>query len=85
MSLRSWVLRQLSRGSAPALDPDELVEVEDLPIHMGPMAETVLRREGIDATCTETYDIVTRTLSRVRIMVARRDAARAAQLLAALH
>jgi len=52
---------------------------------MGPLAETVLRREGIDATCTETFDIVTRTRSRVLITVARRDAARAAQLLTALH
>ena len=85
MSLRSWVLRQLSRGSAPPLDPDEFIEVEDLPIHMGPLAETVLRREGIDATCTETFDIVTRTRSRVLITVARRDAARAAQLLTSLH
>ena len=85
MSLRSWVLRQLSRGNAPPLDPDEFVEVEDLPIHMGPMAETVLRRDGIDATCTETYDIATRTRTRVRIAVARRDAARAAPLVTALH
>jgi hypothetical protein len=85
MSLRCWVLGKLSRGSAPPLDPDELVEVETVPFHMAPMAEMVLREEGIEPTCVETYDIVTRTLSRVQITVPRRELARATQLLATLR
>ena len=85
MSLRSWFFNLLTKGTAPPLDPDEFVEVETVPSYMGPLVETILRDNGIEPRCEDTYNIVTRTLSNVRVLVTRRDFERAAEVLTELR
>jgi hypothetical protein len=85
MSPRRWPFSWLTKGSAPPLDPDEYIEVETVPSFMGPLAETVLRDNDIEPLCEDTYNIVTRTLSEVRVLVPRRDFDRATQVLASLR
>ena len=76
MSLREMVLKLLNRGDQSA-DPNESVEVGLVPIGAGPMAVATLRREGFDATGSETFNIVSNVLSDYRILVPRREAERA--------
>ena len=85
MSPRRWALNWLTKGTAPPVDPDEYIEVETVPSYMGPLVETVLRDNDIEPRCEDTYNIVTRTLSEVRVLVPRRDFVRATEVLTALR
>ncbi|TML13549.1 MAG: hypothetical protein E6G39_09895 [Actinobacteria bacterium] len=85
MSPRRWVLKWLMKGSAEPVDPDEFIEVEIVPSYMGPLVETVLRDNDIEPRCEDTYNIVTRALSDVRVLVSRRDFVQATELLTALR
>jgi hypothetical protein len=77
MGLRQRILRFLHAGTPVDHDPDALVEVADVPLTQGPMLLSRLESEGIDATGIESFDIVTNTRSRMRIMVRHADLARA--------
>jgi hypothetical protein len=70
----------LSRGEAPELDPNELVEVETVPAANGPMTVETLRSAGIDAIPFEAFDSVTAVHS-AQIKVPRRQLGEAAKLL----
>lgn len=78
MGLRSTLYRLLSYGSVPDRDPDEMVELVTLRLSDGPLLVADLADHDITAMALETNNVVTRTLSDVRILV------RAADLEAAL-
>jgi hypothetical protein len=73
MGLRQRFLRLLQAGSPVDHDPDALVEVADVPLTRGPLLLSRLESEGIDATGIESFDVVTNTRSRMRIMVRHAD------------
>ena len=83
MSVRDAVYRLLSRRGPPP-DPDEMVEVALVPISSGPMTVATLRDEGFEAIGNETFNIATNVLSDYRILVPRREAARATARLQAI-
>jgi hypothetical protein len=57
-----------------------LVEVDVVPLAEGPIYVSGLEREGIDAIGIESYDVVTGTRTRVRIMVRQFDIAAAREI-----
>jgi len=77
MGLRERILRLLHAGSPVDHDPDALVEAADVPLIQGPLLLSRLESEGIDATGIESFDVVTNTRSRMRIMVRHADLAAA--------
>jgi len=77
MGLRERILRFLHAGSPVDPDPDALVEAADVPLVQGPLLLSRLESEGIDATGIESFDVVTNTRSRMRIMVRHADLAAA--------
>ena len=74
---RERILRFLHAGSPVDADPDALVEAADVPLVQGPLLLSRLESEGIDATGIESFDVVTNTRSRMRIMVRHADLAAA--------
>lgn len=84
MGLRTKLVELLSRGEAPERDPDELVELQTVGSHNGPMTVETLRSAGIDAIPLPSYDAALGR-SEMRIMVPRRQLGDAAALLDALR
>jgi hypothetical protein len=82
MGLRAWLIDLLSRGEMPELDPDEVVEVDNVPLADGPLTIAALRDAGVDATMVEAFHAPTASTTRARIMVRRRDADAALAILA---
>ena len=80
--LGRWFVRLLSAGEVGEPDPEAQVEVADVPIGSGPMLIAALERSGIIADGIESFDVVTETRSRMRIMVRRRDAEPASRVVA---
>ena len=74
MGLRTWLVDLLSRGEMREPDPDEIVEVDNVPLSEGPLTIVALREAGIDATMVEAFHAPTASTTRARIMVRRRDA-----------
>jgi hypothetical protein len=70
----------LARGDAPDLDPDAPVEVAEVPLHDGPRLLAAVQAGGVDAVGIESFDVVTETRTRMRIMVPRSQLAVARQL-----
>jgi uncharacterized protein with von Willebrand factor type A (vWA) domain len=70
----------LSRGEAPELDPDELVVLETVPGHNGPMMVEALRDAGIEAVAVEAFDAVT-ARHAVQMKVPRRQVREATEVL----
>ena len=81
MGLRQRIVDLLSKGEAPETDPDELVDVGTVPVAEGPLTIEALRDAGIDATMAEEFSAPT-AITRTRIMVRRREAAAASEILA---
>jgi hypothetical protein len=81
MRLTRWVTDLLSRGDEPEHDPDELVDVGTVVFAEGPLTVEALRDAGIEATMLEAFDAPT-AVTRARIMVRRRQAAAATEVLA---
>ncbi|MEO5842803.1 MAG: hypothetical protein ABIQ73_22350 [Acidimicrobiales bacterium] len=73
MGLRRLFWGVLTRGTPPALDPDEFVEFVTLPLFDATLLTEKLRSHGLDASCTEAYNIATRTLANGRILLPRRQ------------
>ena len=82
MGLRQRIIDLLSRGELPEADPDEFVDVGTVTMAEGPLTIESLRETGIDATMVEAFDAPT-AITRARIMVRRRQAAAASEVLAA--
>ena len=82
MGLRQRIVDLLSKGEAPETDPDELVDVGTVTLAEGPLTVEALREAGIDATVVEAFDAPT-AITRARIMVRRRQADVASEVLAA--
>jgi hypothetical protein len=82
MGLRQKLLDVLSRGSEPEveLDGDELVDLEVVPLHLGPITIEVLREAGIEGEALESYNAATAQSSTL-IRVPRRQHAEATALL----
>jgi hypothetical protein len=81
MGLRRKLLEVLSRGDdEPELDGDELVDVEVVPLHLGPITIEVLREAGIEAVSLEAYNAATAQSSTL-IRVPRRQHAEATAVL----
>ena len=76
-------MRALTRGAAPVLDPDEFVELAALALFDATLLTERLREHGLDVSCTETYNVATRTLSDGRILVRRAQLADAHRVWAA--
>ena len=74
MGLRTWLVDLLSRGEMREPDPDEIVEVDNVPLSEGPLTIAALREAGVDATMLEAFHAPTASTTRARIMVRRRDA-----------
>ena len=74
MGLRTWLVDLLSRGEMREPDPDEIVEVDNVPLSEGPLTIAALREAGVDATMVEAFHAPTASTTRARIMVRRRDA-----------
>jgi hypothetical protein len=74
VGLRTWLVDLLSRGEMREPDPDEIVEVDNVPLSEGPLTIVALREAGIDATMVEAFHAPTASTTRARIMVRRRDA-----------
>ena len=55
------------------LDPDELIELATLPLFDASLLTDRLRRHGLDASCIESYNVVSRVLSDGRVVVRRRQ------------
>ena len=85
MGLRRWFVDVLARGAPVETNPDSMVEVDVVPLAEGPMYVSGLEREGIDAVGIESYDVVTGTRTRVRIMVRQSDIAAAREVLEQLR
>jgi hypothetical protein len=85
MGLRRWFAELLARGAPVETDPDALVEVDVVPLAEGPIYVSGLEREGIDAVGIESYDVVTGTRTRVRIMVRQLDIDAAREILERLR
>lgn len=83
MTLRERFGQLLSRGPSEALDPDEFVEVQIVPLHQGPLVMTALQAEGIEARSIDHFNVALRTISQVQVLVRRRDASRANTLITA--
>jgi hypothetical protein len=81
MGLRRWFVGLLERGAPVETDPESMVEVDVVPLAEGPMYVSGLQREGIDAFGIESYDVVTGTRTRVRVMVRQSDIAAAREIL----
>jgi hypothetical protein len=71
MGLRRWFFDMLMRGTPPAHDPTELVEVATLPLFDATLLTETLRTHGVGASCLETVSVVTRSITHGRIMVPR--------------
>ena len=82
MGLRTWLVDLLSRGRCREPDPDEIVEIDNVPLSDGPLTIVALREAGVDATMVEAFDAPTASTTRARIMVRRRDADAASAVLA---
>ena len=71
MGLRRWFFGLLMRGTPPVLDPNELVEVATLPLFDATILAERLRNHGVEASCLETFNMATRTVTDGRIVVPR--------------
>ena len=81
MGLRQKLLDVLSRGSEPeVVDEDEFVDLEVVPLHLGPLTIEVLDEAGIEAEPLESYNSATAQSSTL-IRVRRRQHAEATALL----
>ena len=59
------------RGTPPVRDPNELVGFATLPLFDSTLLTERLRSHGLDASCLEAYNIVTRANTDGRILVPR--------------
>jgi hypothetical protein len=84
MGLRAKLVELLSRGEAPERDPDELVELQTVDVHNGPMTVETLRSGGIDAVPLPSYDAALGR-SETLIMVPRHQFGDAAAVLDSLR
>ena len=80
VGVRSWFYRLLERGEAPERDVNEIIEVADVPLSQGPLLIRAMKDAGIDSTGIESFDVVTDTRTRFRVMVRRADAVAAAEI-----
>jgi hypothetical protein len=81
MGVRERLLSILNKRPAPETDPDELIEIMAVPLYEGPLLVAALEKEGIASCAIEAFNVVTKTLSHVRISVASRDAVAALAIL----
>jgi hypothetical protein len=80
MGLRAKLVELLSRGEAPERDPNELVELQTVDVHNGPMTVETLRSGGIDAIPLPSSGVALGR-SETKIMVPRHQLGDAAELL----
>jgi len=80
VAIRDAFFRLLNRGE-PSADPDEPVEIGIIPLAVGPMTVESLRNAGLNAVGAPTYNIISEVANRYRILVPRREAVDAQQLL----
>ena len=71
MGLRRWFWGVLNRGTPPARDPEELVEIATLPMFDATLLTEKLRAHGLDATCSESFNVAKSTNANGRILVPR--------------
>jgi hypothetical protein len=83
MGLRAKLVELLSRGEPPVRDPNELVELQTVDVHNGPMTVETLRSGGIDAIPLPSFDAALGRSETV-IMVPRHQLGEAVALLDSL-
>ncbi len=76
MGFRESLWKLLDRKPVE-LDPDEVIEIANVPITNGPMSVASLCRDGFHAVGVEAFSATSKTLNRYSIMVPRREAPRA--------
>jgi len=80
VGLRRLFWGVLNRGTPPTRDPDQLVEFVTLPLFDATLLTESLLNQGVAASCTETYNVATRSLASGRVMVPRRQLDEAQQV-----
>ena len=82
MGIRSMMWNALSRGEAPVLDPDEIVELAVVPFTKGPLTVAMLEQAGIQAVWFEVprYPASGALQSSALVRVRRRDLERALEV-----
>lgn len=74
MAWRGWFRRVLGGDDeSGARDPDERRELVTVPAFEGPLLVAELEEHGIEATSLEAFDLVTKSLTSVRILVRHAD------------
>ena len=68
MGVRQWFVDLLSRGEAPELDPNALVELQEVSYTEAPIVVEALRGQGIAASAEDIFDAAT-ALTRAGVMV----------------
>ena len=63
----------LTRGTPPVHDPDEFVEIATLPLFEATLLTEKLRAHGLDASCSESFNVAKSTNANGRILVPRRQ------------
>ena len=63
--------RRRRRETARAADPDELVELAQLPLFEATLLAEKLMSHGLEAACIEAWDVATRSLTHGRVFVRR--------------
>ena len=71
----------LAFGEVDVPDPDAVVEVAEVKLHDGPMLVNALHQAGIDARGVEAWDFVSKSGTRMRILVRAEDAASAVEII----
>lgn len=66
-------MRILSKGAAGPVDDGEFIELVTVPLHESQLVIAELRKNGIDATALDSFNVVTSIASDGRILVRRRD------------
>jgi hypothetical protein len=71
MGLRDSFVKLLSRGEDARPDPDEWCELVTVPQFEAPLLMNRLEQHGIDSIQRDAFDVVTKSLTKVTIMVKR--------------
>ena len=84
MGLRDRIMGWLDRGEPRVLDPEAVVQIAEVMVYDGPMLVAALERAGIRAQGIDAADFVTKSMTRMRIVVQAKDAVRATEVLEGL-
>jgi hypothetical protein len=80
MGARDRIVKLLGGDGVIDADPEAQVEATEVPISEGPLLVAALQADGIEASGIESFNIVTESRNRMRIMVRRADLDAARQI-----